>query len=134
MIRGYMDLQVWSKSMDMAVECYRMTQRFPRTDAWGITLQLRRAAVSVPANIAEGRGRSSTREFVRFLDIAYGSLAELETHVLLAQRLGYCAEESDALLLRTQEIGRMINGLRESLHQRQIRRRAASPRPPTPDP
>jgi four helix bundle protein len=134
MIRGYMDLQVWNKSMDMVVDCYRVTQQFPRSDAWGITPQLRRAAISVPANIAEGRGRSSTREFVRFLDIAYGSLAELETQVILAERLELCGpEEARGLLTLSNEIGRMINGLRLSLRRRQMKR-SANPRPLTPDP
>jgi four helix bundle protein len=116
MIRGYRDLAVWQKAMDLAAECYRLTGTFPKSEIYGITSQLRRAATSVPANIAEGRGRRATGDFIRFLDIAYGSLVELETHIILANRLGFMtAAHAEELLTRSAEIGRMLNGLRTSL-------------------
>jgi len=84
-VQSYRDLQVWQKSMDLVTECYRATQQFPKTEIYGLTSQLQRAAVSVPANIAEGQGRQHTKEFIQHLSIAYGSLAELETHLQIAQ-------------------------------------------------
>ena len=119
MMRGYQDLEVWRKSMELAAECYRVTQRWPRAEVFGLTLQLRRAVVSVPANIAEGRGRRSTKDFLRFLSIAYGSLTEVETYFQLAERLGYLAPpETERLMASAGEIGRMLNGLRASLRSR----------------
>lgn len=124
MSRGYRDLEVWQKAMDLVVECYRSTGTFPTSEVYGIVTQIRRAAASVPSNIAEGRGRRSPGDFVRFLDIAYGSLMELETHLFLANRLEYMGNETtNDLLTRTGEIGRMLNGLRASVR----------PRHPTPD-
>jgi four helix bundle protein len=102
--------------MELAAECYRLTAAFPKSEVYGIVSQIRRAATSVPANIAEGRGRRSTGDFLRFLDIAYGSLMELETYLLLANRLDYIdSQVSEDLLTRSGEIGRMLNGLRTSL-------------------
>jgi four helix bundle protein len=119
MLRGYVDLAVWHKSMDLAVECYRLTDRWPTTELYGLTSQTRRAAGSVPANIAEGRGRHTTREYLRFVRIAYGSLMELETHLHLATRLGYVAEpEMNGILDRSTEVGKMLNGLGRALHSR----------------
>ena len=88
-VESYQDLQVWQKSMDLVLECYRVTQRFPSNEQFGLTAQLKRAAVSVPANIAEGFGRWHRKEFVRFLLTANGSLKEVETHLLISQRLGF---------------------------------------------
>jgi four helix bundle protein len=88
-VKSYRDLEVWQKAMAMVVECYKITKQFPKDEIYGLTFQLRRAAVSIPANIAEGRERQHTREFVQHLSIAYGSLAELETHLQIAQRLNY---------------------------------------------
>jgi four helix bundle protein len=87
-IRNYRDLRVWSSSIDLALLIYRLTDRFPNREAFGITSQLRRAAVSVASNIAEGNARCSTREFLRFLAIAQGSLAEIDTQVAIAAELG----------------------------------------------
>ncbi len=115
-IRSYQDLEVWQRAMELALICYRATEQFPRSETFGLASQLQRAAVSVPANIAEGRGRRSTGDFLRFLSIASGSLAETETHLLLAHRLGYLPEERlQSLLVLTARIGRMLNGLRRSL-------------------
>ncbi len=105
--------------MDLAVNCYRSTESFPRHQLYGLTSQLRRAAASIPANIAEGRGRRHTREYIQHLPIAAGSLAEVETHLELAARLGYVsAEIINPLHEQCSEIGRMLNGLAKSLEAR----------------
>ncbi|OGN96588.1 MAG: hypothetical protein A2Z77_01080 [Chloroflexi bacterium RBG_13_51_36] len=115
-IRNYQDLEVWQKAMDLVEDCYRLTMGFPDNEIYGLSSQLQRSAVSVPANIAEGRERGRTKEFLHHLSIAYGSLAELETHILIARRLNYVDEETLRQLMdRVAEIGRMLNGLRGSL-------------------
>ena len=115
-VKSYRDLKLWQKAMDLVVDCYEETKEFPKSEIFGLTSQLRRAGVSVPANIAEGHARQYTKEYLRHLSFAYGSLAELETHVLIAERLNYIESvQSKRLLDRTSEIGRMINGLRRSL-------------------
>ena len=115
----YRDLNVWQKAMDLVVICYRVCEQFPRTEMYGLCSQLQRAAVSVPANIAEGHGRQSTREYLHHVSISYGSLMELETHVAIAQRLGYISENSTKPLFDlTREVGRMLNGLMQSLRQK----------------
>ena len=118
-LKSYRDLEVWNKAIDLVVECYQITKEFPRSEVYGLTSQLRRAAVSIPANIAEGRERQHTKEFLQHLSIAYGSLAELETHLQIAQRLNYLdIAHVDQVLEKTAEIGRMINGLRRSLQNK----------------
>jgi four helix bundle protein len=120
-IRSYRDLAVWQRAMDVAVECYRATPRFPKHETYGLAAQLQRAAVSIASNIAEGHSRRHTKEFLYHLSVAYGSLAELETHVEIARRLAYVPpEESERLLRSCAAIGRMINGLRNSLHKKQF--------------
>ena len=120
-VRSYRDLDVWKKAMDLEALCYQTSSCFPRQEAYGLSSQLQRSAVSVPANIAEGQGRSSTKEFINHLSIAYGSLMELETHIQIANRLGYIGEDSlEALLERTSEIGRMLNGLMQVLNDKLI--------------
>jgi four helix bundle protein len=120
MIRSHRDLEVWKRAMDLASECYRVSAAFPRSELYGLTLQLRKSAGSVPANIAEGRGRRTTREFIRFVDIAYASLMELDTQTELALRLGFCPVE-DVTRLQTDaaRVGRMLNSLRSSLLEKQ---------------
>jgi four helix bundle protein len=115
-IKSYRDLEVWKESMNLVVECYRLTKKFPKNEIYGLSSQLQRAAVSIPANIAEGRQRQHKKEFIQHLSIAYGSLAELETHFQIAARLEYIDENrlSD-MLNKTSKIGKMINGLRKSL-------------------
>jgi len=81
---GYRDLIAWQKSMDLVVSVYQVNSLFPKTEIYGLVSQIRRAAVSIPSNIAEGRGRESNGDYARFLSIAYGSLCEVETHLLLA--------------------------------------------------
>lgn len=118
-VKTYKDLDVWQKAMDMVVLCYEATKGFPKSEAYGLASQLQRAAVSVPANIAEGHERRHSREFVQHLSIAYGSLAEMETHIHIAQRLHYVGSvEAGTLFEKSAEIGRMINGLRSSIEKR----------------
>jgi len=113
---SYLDLQVWQKAMDLVIDCYQLTENFPKSENYGLSSQLQRAAVSIPANIAEGQARQHSKEFLQHLSITYGSLAELETHIQIAQRLGYIEKEQLVQLLeKTGEIGRMINGLRRSI-------------------
>jgi four helix bundle protein len=105
--------------MNLVLAVYRNTQTFPRTETYGLVSQLRRAAVSVPSNIAEGQARLSTGEFRQFLGNARGSLVEVETQVLLARELGYLErDESESLLAGAAEVGRILNGLLNSLPSR----------------
>jgi len=118
-IKSYRDLDVWKKAMDLVVECYQNTKKFPKNEIFGLSSQLERAAVSVAANIAEGRSRGHTKEFLQHLSIAYGSLAELETHLQIAERLHYItADKLVALMDKTTLIGKLINGLRKSLESK----------------
>jgi len=108
----YRDLVAWKKGMSLVGEIYRATQSFPKNELYGLTSQLRRAAVSVPSNIAEGQARYSKREFHHFLNNARGSLAEVETQIMLACDLSYLSsQETEALLARAAELGRILNGL-----------------------
>ena len=110
--RNFKDLLAWQKSMDLVTACYKLTANFPASERYGLTDQLRRAAVSIPANIAEGQGRQYDAEFVRFLYIASGSLAELETHIQIAQRLDFLDQVSgDQLLEQCLEVNRLLHGL-----------------------
>ncbi len=111
-IESYRDLNVWQRTMSLAAMTYELTRKFPREEIFGIIQQLRRAAVSVPANIAEGYGRNSTADYVRFLHIAQGSLKEWETLLLLARQIGICAEtESESLLRESTITGKMLHTL-----------------------
>ncbi len=107
----YRDLKVWQTAMEMVQEVYRLTQAFPREETYGLTIQLRRAAVSIASNIAEGKGRSSDKELLHFLSNAKGSLFEVETQIMIADGLGYLTHmQGEELLLRTAEVGRLLNG------------------------
>jgi four helix bundle protein len=118
-VRSYRDLVVWKKAMALVREVYRSTQTFPGTETYGLVSQLRKAAISIPSNIAEGQARLSTGEFRQFLGNARGSLMEVETQVLLAQESGYLEhDESDKLLSTSAEVGRILNGLLNSLPNR----------------
>ena len=113
---SYRNLEVWQKATDLVVECYKITKCFPKIELYGLTSQIQRSAVSIPANIAEGRERQYKKEFIQHLSIAYGSLAELETHILIAERLNYLdTNKVKQVLDKTAEVGRMLNGLRKSL-------------------
>lgn len=119
MIKSYRDLEVWKKAMDLVVICYKITRKFPRSEIYGLTSQLQRAAVSIPSNIAEGHQRQYRKEFLQHLSIAYASLAELETDIEIARRLDYIAEDqTNNVFAQASEIGRMINGLRKSITNR----------------
>lgn len=118
-VRSYRDLIAWQKSIDLVTTIYRCTQTFPKAETYGLISQLRRAAVSVPSNIAEGHARLTTGEFRQFLGHALGSLTEIETQILIALRLGYMtSSESHALMERTDEIGRIVRGLLQSIANR----------------
>ena len=115
-VQSYQDLIAWQKSVDLVEEICRITKRFPQEELYGLTSQMRRAAVSIPSNIAEGQGRGSRGEFCQFLGHAKGSLFELETQVVIASRLGYIpALENEALVESIHEIGRILSGLLASL-------------------
>jgi four helix bundle protein len=117
-IKSYKDLDVWKKAMDLVVACYCLTRQFPKSEVYGLCSQLQRAAVSIPANIAEGRQRQHSKEFSQHLSIANGSLAELETHVQIAGRLNYIDQDQlKDVLDKTTEIGKMLNGLRKSIEK-----------------
>ena len=133
-VRSYRDLRVWQISIDFAEDLYRITLLFPREEVYSLTAQIRRAVSSIPLNIAEGHARSSTREFLHSLSIAAGSLAEVETQLILAARLNYLEQARlDELLLKSDEIGKMIRGLRKSLQAR-INPGASEPRSLAPSP
>ncbi|MDP3403706.1 MAG: four helix bundle protein [Brevundimonas sp.] len=111
-VRSYRDLKVWQRSMDIAVSIYGLTKSFPRDEQFGLVSQSRRAAVSVAANIAEGYGRSTKASYVHFLRIAQGSLKELETHLILASRVGISSEvDVDPILADADEVGRTLHAL-----------------------
>jgi four helix bundle protein len=114
--RNYRDIVAWQKAMDLCQAVYELTRTFPKTEQYGLTSQIRRCAVSIPSNIAEGQGRGSDKDWARFLAIAYGSLREVETQALLSQMLGFAEKSAvEKILERAGEVGRLINGLRRSL-------------------
>jgi four helix bundle protein len=116
---GYRELKVWQLGVDLALEVYRLTADFPKSELYGLTSQLRRAAVSIPSNVAEGHARKTRREMQRFANIAKGSLAELETQLIIAGELGYMND--DALRKRlqaTEQESRMLSGLLKSLQEK----------------
>lgn len=115
-VRSYKDLVAWQKSMALVTEVYRASQEFPKEEVFGLIGQTRRAAISIPSNIAEGHARTSKKEFQYFLSNARGSLAELETHLTIAYQLTYINEMAiNQVLDRVGEIGRILNGLISSL-------------------
>ena len=115
----YSDLKVWQKSMDLAVAVYESVKLLPREELYGLSDQMRRAVVSIPSNIAEGHQRSATKDYIRFLYIAKGSLGELETQIILGERLGYFEKaKTRQLYSRCEEVGRMLSGLINSLQKK----------------
>ena len=115
-MKDYKELQVWQKAVSLVTETYKTTRGFPADERFGLTSQIRRSVTSVPANIAEGWGRGSTKEYVQFLIIARGSLLELETHLIVSGNLGYLGQSQvEAAQKQIDEIGRMINSLIRSL-------------------
>ena len=120
MLRNYKDLKVWKKSYSLCLAIYQITGTFPNDEKYGLTSQARRSAVSVPSNIAEGYGRRTTADYVRMLYIAYGSLCELETQILLSGDLGYISDiELHRLTTDISEVERMLKGLTRSLEEKQ---------------
>src|SRR5215213_7713830 len=113
---GFQDLVAWQKAMALVTAVYRATGDWPREELYGLTSQVRRAAVSIPSNLAEGHGRTGAREFARHVSIAYGSLCELETQVLIAEQLGCAnADTSERLTAQIMEVRRLSRGLLRSL-------------------
>ena len=116
-IKTHKDLLVWEKGIDLVEQIYKFTKQFPKEELYGITNQMRRCAVSIPANIAEGSGRKNKAEFIQFLHIALGSASELETHLIISQRLGFLSINSyDEIMNALNEIIKMICGLINSLN------------------
>jgi four helix bundle protein len=120
-VKTYTDLVAWQKAMTLVQEVYKVAQRLPAEERYGLAAQLRKSAVSIPANIAEGQGRKSSSEFRYHLSVAIGSLHELETELMVAGRLSY-ADESEvaALLQHSSEVGRLVHGLYRSLPQQRV--------------
>jgi len=115
-VASHRDLIAWQKAVDLVARCYEITKAFPASEQFGLTSQIRRAAVSVAANIAEGKGRGTTNELIRFLTIANGSLTELDTHFVVAERLGFINDSTlREVVGQIEEVGRIVTGLRKSL-------------------
>ncbi len=117
MVRSYRDLKVWEKSMDLVFESYRVSRLLPKAEMFGLISQIQRAAVSVPANIAEGHGREHIGDYLRHLSIASGSLMELETHMLIITRLYISMDEVKCALDMVREVDRMLSGLTKKLKE-----------------
>lgn len=118
-MKDYKELEVWQKAVTLATDLYKLTRPFPDTEKFGLTTQVRRAATSVPANIAEGWGRGSTKEYIQFLLVARGSLLELETHLIIAKRLEYVNEQqSEKFQKQVESISMMLNRLISVLRAR----------------
>ncbi|MFH2045280.1 MAG: four helix bundle protein [Pseudomonadota bacterium] len=121
MLKNYKELSVWQKSYKLCLHIYKVTKRFPKDEMYGLTSQIRRSAVSIPSNIAEGYGRKTTLEYVRFLYIAYGSVCELETQMMISGDLVYV--EKDRLQEIRDEIGdieRMLKAMIKSLENKHL--------------
>jgi four helix bundle protein len=132
-VRSYRDLRVWQEAMDLAETTYRATEHFPDHERYGLVTQLRRAAVSVSSNIAEGNARS-TGDYLRHLLVSSGSLTEMETQFMLSNRLGFLPpEQSKSLLERCDHVGRMLSSLRKSLRARRARHLIPESRVPSPE-
>lgn len=116
--KNHKELFVWQKAMQLVVDVYNLIRLLPKEETYGLSDQMRRAAISIPSNIAEGNARSSLKDMVHFLYIAQGSRAELETQLELCELIGYISKERlEPVLMQTQEIGRMLSGLIKSTLQ-----------------
>jgi four helix bundle protein len=119
MLKNYKDLQVWQKSYQLCLKIYRITAQFPKEEKFGLTSQIKRSAVSIPSNIAEGYGRKTTADYIRILYISYGSICELETQILLARDLRFIEKrEVDVILSDIAEVERMLKALIKSLENK----------------
>jgi four helix bundle protein len=117
--QSYRDLRVWQEAVKLAEICYRLTKNFPKEELYGMTSQIRRASVSIAANIAEGYGRKHKKEYIQFLYIAQGSLKELETHLLIAQRVEISSSEDiNPILTQCDSVGRLLGGLIRAIETR----------------
>ena len=115
-IKSFRDLLIWQKSMDLVTEIYLISKKFPKEELYGLTSQIRRSVVSIPSNIAEGYGRRATGDYIRFLNIAQGSLYEFQTQLEVAYRIKYIEQkEYESLRISSIEIERMVNGLIKKL-------------------
>lgn len=115
-VNSYEDLKVWQKSIDLVTDIYILVKNLPREELYSLSDQIRRAAVSIPSNIAEDEQRQSSKEYLKFLSIAKGSLGELKTQIIICERLGYINKnEQETFCSRCDEIGRMLNGLMKSI-------------------
>ena len=131
-LRSYRDLLVWQKGIDPVVVAYKATSGFPKSETYGLISQIRRAATSIPANITEGYGRGSRKEYLQFLQIAQGSLKELETHVIVSEKFFYLTpSQTKRVLTETDELGRMLGSLIRKLRSSSS---ATTPYTPTPTP
>ena len=118
-VNSYRDLRVWQESMELAQQCYGLTRVFPREETFGLSSQIKRSASSIPANIAEGYGVENTRAFIRHLRIAQGSLKELETHLILAERVGVTAiGTTESLMAKCESVGKMLRLFIRSLQKK----------------
>jgi four helix bundle protein len=127
-ITSYRDLVVWQKAMGLVEECYRLTDAFPRSELFGLTAQLRRAAISIPSNIAEGQTRHHGKEYVQFLYVASGSLSEVETQMEVARRLNYVeAKAAEEFFRSSDEVGKMLTGLRKAVNLHEKLRSKTNP-------
>lgn len=116
MAQDYRKLKVWEKAMDLADQVYNITEPYPKSEIYGLASQMRRSAVSIPSNIAEGNGRSGDQEFYRFISIAKGSLAELETQIMLSFRRKFINKEDfEKLMSLSDEVGRMLYSLQKTI-------------------
>ncbi|MGA2619442.1 MAG: four helix bundle protein [Thermoguttaceae bacterium] len=116
MVKSYEELLVWQEAVNLAQQVYKATKAFPQEERYGLTSQMRRAAVSVPSNVAEGQARETRGEFVQFLGHSRGSLAELDTQLILAQKMSFLAPPAAAeLRQQVAKVGKLLNGLRRSL-------------------
>ncbi len=116
--RGYKDLIVWQKGITLVKEIYRLTQKFPSEEKFGLVAQMRRSAVSIPSNIAEGQARHTTGEFIQFVSHAEGSVAELDTQLILSTELGFCSKPAtEATVGLLFELKRMLNSLPRKLSE-----------------
>ena len=116
MIKSFKDLTVWKEAMNLVEMIYLQTRKFPKEEMYGLTSQIRKSTVSIPANIAEGNGRKSRKEYLQFLSIANGSIAELETHLIIAERLNFLTKETaEQLMTQLQSVARLLQALRNAL-------------------
>ena len=116
-MRPHQKLEAWAKALELVTDVYKKTEHFPKEERYGLTSQIRRAAVSIPANIAEGAGRHSKKEFAHFLSNSQGSASELETELIIANRLGYLDETTFSILIaKLERIGRLVTGLRRHVN------------------